>query len=199
MDRTILFIDGENLVFRYQDAVKAGRVPNEGVVHEPDCFVWHPSLTSISVLHLIRVCYYTSVVGDDPKVEQVKQKLASIMYQCDSTPEMSKTGQIVPMVFKKLQKSTKTRVVDIHLIIDVLRFAHSNAVDLIYLASGDLDYMPLIQEVMRQGKQVYVGGFSSGLAKPLTYSCDEFFDLDQFFFQPLEVSTQPIIGTSNAG
>ena len=182
--RTILFVDGENLVFRYQDEIKAGQVAADGVVHEPDCFVWHPGITSVSEFGLFRVCYYTSVVGTDERVEEVKRKLASIIFRAIPPGGGQLTGQIVPIVFKKLQKSNKTRVVDIQLIIDVLKYAHSNAADLIYLVSGDKDYLPLITEVMRQGKQVYIGALSSGLAKPLTYSCDEFFNLDKFFFKP---------------
>lgn len=182
--RTILFVDGENLVFRYQEEIKAGRVSADGVVHEPDCFVWHPGITSVSQFGLFRVCYYTTIVGADERVEEMKQKLAEIVYRAVPPGGGYITGQIVPLVFKKLQKSNKTRVVDIHLIIDVLKYAHSNAVDLIYLVSGDQDYLPLINEVMRQGKQVYVGALSSGLAKVLTYSCDEFFNLDNFFFKP---------------
>ena len=182
--RAILFVDGENLVWRYQDQVSAGRIPADGVVHEPDCFVWHPGITTVSQHGLFRVCYYTTVVGSDERVEEIKQKLSRIVFEATVPGGGQITGQVVPLVFKKLQRSNKTRVVDIHLIIDVMKYAHLNAVDMIYLVSGDQDYLPLIHEVMHQGKQVYVGAVSSGLGKPLTYSWDEFFDLDRFFFKP---------------
>ena len=181
--RAILFVDGENLVFRYQEEIRLGRIPADGVIHEPDCFVWHPGITSVSHFDLFRVCYYTTVVGSDDYIEQIRQKLAKIVFRATAMGPSHISGQIVPRVFKKPQKSTKTRSVDIHLIIDVLQYAHLNAVDLIYLASGDQDYLPLIENVMRQGKQVYISAFSSGLGKPLAYSCDEFFDLDKFFFK----------------
>lgn len=186
--RTILFVDGENLVFRFQDELRAGRVAADGVIHEPDCFVWHPGITSISHFDLFRVCYYTTVIGDDARVEEIKQRLSKVVFNAIGPNNTAISGQVVPMVFKKPQQSRKTRVVDIHLIIDVLRYAHSNAIEIIYLASGDGDYLPLINEVMHEGKQVYVGALSSGLAKPLTYTCDEFFELDRFFFKPLAES-----------
>ena len=189
--RAILFVDGENLVFRFQEGIKAGRVPADGIVHEQDCFVWHPDITKVSVFGLFRVCYYTSVVGDDKRIEEVKQKLSRITFRAEVSLEQVITGQVIPLVFKKLQQSNKTRIVDIHLVIDVLKYAHLNAVDLIYLISGDGDYLPLIQEVMRQGKQVYVGALSSGLAKPLVYSCDEFFDLDKYLFKPTAPAQPP--------
>ena len=181
--RTILFVDGENLVFRYQDELKAGKKPADGVVHEPDVFVWHPGVATISHFHLFRVCYYTTVVGDDAKVVDAKEKLARVVFRAQSGPQAQISGQIVPVVFKKPERSRKTRVVDIHLVIEVMKYAFSNTVDLVYLISGDQDYLPLITEVMHQGKQVYVGALSSGLGQPLTYSCDEFFNLDRFFFK----------------
>ena len=187
--RTILFVDGENLVFRYQDEIRKGRIPTDVVVHEPDCFVWHPRMTQISNFDLIRVYYYTTVAGDEPRLDEIRRKLAAIIFQT-GRGRTQITGQIVPLVFKKDKQSRKTRTVDIHLIIDVLRFAHLNAIDLIYLASGDEDYLPLIREVMRQGKQVYIGALSSGLGKSLTYECDDFFDLDKFFFKPPMETTQ---------
>ncbi len=183
--RTIVFVDGENLVFRFQDQLKAGRIAAPDVVHEPDCFVWHPQITRVSAFGLFRVCYYTSVVGSDERLMEIRQKLSAITYNATTTGlGTAITGQVVPLVFKKLQQSRKTRVVDIHLIIDVLKYAHLNAIELIYLVSGDGDYLPLVNEVMRQGKQVYIGALSSGLATELRYSCDEFFDLDKFFFTP---------------
>ncbi len=182
--RAILFVDGENLVFRYQDAISNGAVPAEGVVHEADCFVWHAALTQISHLDLLRVCYYTTVTGSDEKVVEIKEKLARIAYSAQSVGGGTIAGQLYPVVFKKLQKSRKTRVVDIQLIIDVMRYSFSNAIDLVYLVSGDQDYLPLISEVMRHGKQVYVAALSSGLGSELRYSCDDFVDLDKYFFKP---------------
>lgn len=183
MDKTILFVDGENLVFRYQDEIAKGREPADGVIHEKDCFVWHPKMTSISHFDLMRVCYYTTVVGDDVKVEHVRKRLSQIRYEARAAPNATVTGQIVPMVYKKAQQSRKTRVVDVHLIIDVLRYARSEMVDQIYLASGDEDYLPLAREVMHSGRQLFIAAFSSGLAQSLTYNCDEFFELDPFFFK----------------
>ncbi len=139
--RTILFVDGENLVFRYQDMITAGHIPSSDIVHEPDCFVWHPRMTNLSEFELVRVCYYTSVVGSYERVEEIKQKLAAIIYRAGHGRNQI-TGQIVPLVFKKPQQSRKTRTVDIHLIIDVLRFAHLDAIDLISCQRGRRLFAP---------------------------------------------------------
>jgi len=182
--RAILFVDGENLTFRYQEGLSSGQTPHSDVQHETDCFVWHPGMTTWSNFDLVRVCYYTSVVGDDSKVTGLKRRMSTITYRCRPEINSELTGQVVPIVFKKSAKNQKTRNVDIQIVIDIMRFALSDAIDLVYLASGDGDYLPLVSEVMRHGKQVYVAAFSSGLNAELTHSVDEFFNLDGVFFVP---------------
>lgn len=49
--------------------------------------------------------------------------------------------------------------------------------------SADGDYLPLIQEIMRQGKQVNLGAFSSGLNPQLPVAVDNFYDLDEIFLR----------------
>lgn len=182
--RAILFVDGENLVFRYQEMLSAGRKPLPDVVHLQDVLVWHNNVTMHSSFGFTRVCYYTSVVGDDDAVAATKAKIAKIVFRCRPNLQMDFTGQLVPRVFKKPAQSKKTRHVDIQIIIDVMRSAHATAHDLIFVASGDGDYLPLFNEVMHTGKQLYVAGFSSGLNAAIPYNVDEFFELDRFFFQP---------------
>ena len=182
--RAILFVDGENLVMRYQALVAAGRVPLAGVSHVKDVYVWHGAITEHAQYDFARVVYYTSVVGDEVRVNEIKGALARIIFKCQPDHQASYTGQLLPKVFKKSAQSQKTRNVDIQIVIDVMRHAHSNAFNLIFIASGDGDYLPLVSEVMHSGKQVYVAAFSSGLNPALTHSVDEFVDLDAFFFAP---------------
>jgi uncharacterized LabA/DUF88 family protein len=85
-------------------------------------------------------------------------------------------------VFKKPARRQKTRNVNIQIVIDMVRFAFTDEVERVYLASGDGDYLPLIAEVMRKGKQVEILAFSSGLNSAVPYSVDRFFSLDNVFF-----------------
>lgn len=185
LPRSILFVDGENLTLRYQALLTAGLKPRQNVLHLQDVFVWHPKLTGNSDFELrkvVRVCYYTSVVGDDQQVRDVRRKLAEVRFTTIAD-DGGMSGQIVPIVFKKPSKSQKTRNVDIQIVIDVMRFAFTDEIDRVYLASGDGDYLPLIQEVMRRGKQVELLAFSSGLSSVLPYSVDSFYNLDPVFFR----------------
>ena len=167
---------------RYQDMVASGRKPDARVVHIPDVFVWHPNVIRWHDLRrVLRVACYTSVVGDDARVMDVKRTIAQNTY-VSLADEGGMPGQIVPAVFKKPARSQKTRNVDIQIVIDVMRYTFTDEIDRVYLASGDGDYLPLLQEVMRRGKQVEVLAFSSGLNDQLPHSVDRFLSLDQVFF-----------------
>lgn len=167
---------------RFQDMVAAGAVPDSRVVHIQDVFVWHPNLIRWHDLRkVIRVGCYTSVVGDDDKIVEIKKLIAKTEYS-SVADDGGMPGQIVPVVFKKQAKSRKARNVDIQIVIDVMRYAFTDEIDRVYLASGDGDYLPLLQEVMRRGKQVEVLAFSSGLNEQLSYSVDRFLPLDHIFF-----------------
>lgn len=181
--RSILFIDGENLVFRYQEMVASGKKPRETVVHIPDVFVWHPDVLNWHGLRSVfRVAYYTSVVGDDLRVSEVSKRIAANVFS-SPTDNGATYGQLVPVVFKKPARSQKSRNVDIQIVIDVMRYAFTDEVDRVYIASGDGDYLPLLTDVMRRGKQVEVFAFSSGLNERLPYSVDRFELLDTPFFE----------------
>lgn len=47
-----------------------------------------------------------------------------------------------------------------------------------------MTYKPLIEEIIRSGKQIYLGALSEGLNADLPNIVDKFFDLDNVFFEP---------------
>lgn len=179
--RTLMFLDGENLVARFQDMVKQGKTPHDDVVHEQDRYVWHPHFTRWSYLNVIRVSYYCVVSGDESAREKVEDALASFQYMCTDGQSQG-TGHVVPKVYRKVSKERRTRLVDIQLTIDVLNAALHTDVDSILIASGDGDFAPLLEEVQRTGKQAYVAAFSSGLSPRLSARKDVFVDLNRIFF-----------------
>jgi len=64
----------------------------------------------------------------------------------------------------------------------MLTHVFRNNIDVVYLVSGDGDYMPVLQEAVRMGKQVYVAAFSSGFNESLVTIADEFRSLDTIYF-----------------
>lgn len=168
--------------------LKLGRSPRPNVFHLPDTCVWSQYVTRdrFSFLgNVIRVQYYTSVTGDSDRVAEIEAELSKQGFTSPIGGDFH-FGQLVPVVFKKPAKSNKTRNIDIQIVIDIMRFAFTDSVDRNYLASGDGDYIPLIKEVMRRGKQVELLAFSSGLNPALSSVVDRIHKLDDSFFLELE-------------
>lgn len=177
--RWMLFVDGENLTIRAQKfATENGLVLEEGQCFLQNVFVWLPGIrATTNILEAaplgvqetaIRAHYYTSVSGDDMKLQLVRQRLWDIGFS--------------PEVFKKTRQDEKAKGVDIALCRDLLGHAYRNGYDVAVLVAGDGDYVPLVEEVRRAGKVVYLGFFSAaGLSTDLRLASDGFFSLDQFF------------------
>lgn len=191
--KVVVFVDGENLVITYERMLAAGRVPrtlksatlsggttrDPIVTYVPKCFVWSPSIFVDSGLDLVRINYYTCVVGADTKVTQVTEEIARTPFTTYSP------NNLIPRVHKKLLQSQKTKVVDVDITMDFFRAAQSMPVDALMLLSGDGDYLPLIHDVVRTtSKQVYIAAFSHGLARQLTTCAEQFQCLDDSFFEP---------------
>lgn len=180
------FADGENLVLRFQDMVKNGHTPLPDVVYERDTYVWHPRITNLYYADIARISYYQTVIGDTNRIDQVSEKISNTKYDYEYSPNdpNSGAGTLRPRLFKKETKSLKTKSVDINLTIDMLRHAADPQFDVLFLLSGDGDYLPLVEEISKKGKQVWLAAFSKGLNKRLRFAADEFIDLDEIFFKP---------------
>jgi uncharacterized LabA/DUF88 family protein len=168
------------LVFRAQDMVSAGKLMNPNAKHIRDVFLWHPNIAASPNWSCIRVNYYTSAVGAENHIVDLEQQISKVNFQMGG----GNHGQICPRVFKKDAKTKKVKLVDMSIAIDALRHSYNNHVEAIFLVTGDGDYLPLIQEVMRTGTQVWLGAVSDGLNASLPRSVDRFVDLDALFFVP---------------
>jgi len=177
----MVFVDGENLLFRYQASIDGGKKPAGNVRHSQDIYVW-PTNGLQQVPQLVgvkRVSYYTSLVASDDKIEEAKLKISEVRYNflADERGRHS-SGTLVPKVFKKPKNIQKSAAVDVNIVVDALAAASDPAVDLICLVSGDRDYLPLIQRVMTLGKVCVVLALSSGLSSELRHAPDHFQLLD---------------------
>lgn len=66
---------------------------------------------------------------------------------------------------------------DVGITVDAIRLSPS--LDAIILVSGDGDYVPLVEYLRNQGKQVEVAAFGGTTSKILTETVDDFIDLGQ--------------------
>jgi uncharacterized LabA/DUF88 family protein len=181
--RWMLFVDGENLTMSAQRAVeKANLTLPEGPFYMRDTFVWFPLLNATTAMsskeelsmplqrRATRAHYYTSVQGDAPKVERVSEALWDVGF--------------APKVFKKDRTRSRSKGVDIALTTDMLSHAFRDNYDVAFLYAGDGDYVPLVEEVKRLGKGVYVAFFgSAGLNDKLRLASDTFFVIEDAFLK----------------
>ncbi len=193
-EKVMFFVDGENLVLRYQDMLNSGHKQLNGIAHIKDVFVWHSDVIRNESRNIVRVAYYTSSAGDEEKILSISNEIKETKYLYQGPPygvggklggtrNQQFEGHIFPYVFKKSQKSARSRLVDISTAIDMLNYASPEKLDAMYLISGDGDFIPLIKEVMHKGIRVYLMALSSGLNPQLPISVDEFECIDDRLFQ----------------
>ena len=163
--RSMTFVDGENLAIRFKSLLEQSGFEEapEDVVYERDVFMWSWRLHD-SRLQNIRTYYYTSVQGDDPKLQAVQEAL-------------EEAGVEAPRVFKK-PRDRRSKRVDISLATDMLTHAHRGNYEVAVLYAGDQDYVPLVEAVKEEGARVYVRFFKDqGLSHDLYMAADEFTDI----------------------
>jgi uncharacterized LabA/DUF88 family protein len=178
----MIFVDGENLVSRYQAMLSEGWVPrDDGVCHIQDVLVWHCSFSHLVRMdEVIRATYYTYVVGDENRVREVQDLIRKLEFSAHQNSPLPRT--LTPKVFKKNRRSAKAKGVDIQMTVDILTNVYRDNLDTVLLLSGDGDYIPVIEEVLRCGKQCYVSAFSNGLHRDLLLIADQFYCLDGTMF-----------------
>jgi uncharacterized LabA/DUF88 family protein len=179
----MLFVDGENFTIRAQELASANSLQlTEGSLFQRDVFIWLPNVKPTAALvnnentpihvqpHAIRAHYYTSVFGDDQKVASVRLALWSLGFNAE--------------VFKRSRKDQKAKGVDIALTKDLLAHAFLDNFDVAVLFTADGDYVPVVEEIKRRGKIVYVCAFAQyGLSQDLRLASDTFFEMEAFFLK----------------
>ncbi len=119
--RMMVFIDGENLVMRYQAMLEKGFTPTLDVVHVRDTFVWHPKALRVLFFDIVRTTYYTYVVGTDEYLKEISDEIKKFTYTCKPDPSaVQDTNHLYPKIFKKNKQSAKRKGVDISIAVDAL-------------------------------------------------------------------------------
>jgi uncharacterized LabA/DUF88 family protein len=178
--RVMMFIDGENLAIRYRELL-GDREPVNHVKFVRDVYVWSRYASRMDgPHHYIRRHYYTSTQGDAVTLEQVAEALIEM-------------GIEAPRVFQK-PKGKRAKRVDITLATEMLTHAHRHNFDVAVLVAGDEDYVPLVEAVTREGRQVALWFVNSGLSAALRRSADHFFDLGDILFRPSSPAFEMIYG-----
>jgi len=185
----MLFVDGENFTIRGQKLAADKDVKLEaGDNYIKNTYLWIPGIKATQNLvhrdifplqpQAVRAHYYASAVGDEPRLMEVSTKL----WERGFTPH----------VFKKDKDSARTKAVDIKLTTDMLSNAFMNNYDVAVLFAGDGDYVPLLEEVARLGKQVHVMFFPNhGMSPALRLASDTFHHIDDLFVEHWSAAVTP--------
>lgn len=89
---------------------------------------------------------------------------------------------------------------DVEMTMDILRVAFQMKPDIIVLASGDGDLVPLVQELRRMGIRVEVASFEHAASREMMVKASGFISLDYYLqelrTQVTEVSSQEVYATA---
>ena len=170
--RAMVFVDGENLAIRYA-AMAQGKVPDPTLMvwHEPGVAAWarplSPLYNTLPGTSVMRKYYYTSVQGDQMKVDSV-------------TDQLKVQGFEAPRVFKK-HKERGSKQVDISLATEMLVHASRRHYDIAVLVAGDEDYVPLLKAVKAEGARAHVWFVADGISPLLRREADYYADIGRYF------------------
>jgi hypothetical protein len=107
LGRMMVFIDGENLVFRYQEMVRKGAIPYEDVAYLRDVFVWKGESIYPDLNIVFRATYYTYVVGNEDKILEASQQIKKLHFRQFSLPAQPLLTRIpnnlTPVIFRKVK------------------------------------------------------------------------------------------------
>lgn len=179
--RWMMFVDGEYLTLEGQKLLKDAAIDSKKGPHWiPDVFLWIPGFDPLNGIEPVpndrtlwlqhrglRCTYYTSATGSD---HELKCWRHTIHEACFS-----------PVIIKKPRGQRQTKGVDVSLATDMLTHAFLNNYEAALLCTGDADFIPVVEQVRRQGKQVFLMhlGKSYGTSEDLMLATDTNGDLSE--------------------
>src|SRR5205823_14177399 len=95
--------------------------------------------------------------------------------------ELWRSGYIVNTKRGSIAGETYKCNSDVEITMDVLKAVYQVKPDIIVLATGDSDFIPLIQEVRKAGVRVEVAAFAETAGPDIMLKCSGFIDLDVYY------------------
>jgi uncharacterized LabA/DUF88 family protein len=95
--------------------------------------------------------------------------------------ELWRSGYIVTTKMGTIAGGTYKCNFDVEITMDVLKVVYQVKPDIIVLASGDSDFVPLIQEVRKSGIRVEVAAFEENAGIDILLKCSGFIDLAVYY------------------
>lgn len=200
-DRIFAYIDGESHFIRSEDMWRkihgpdacldrfrhVGQTDDRMVLFKEKAKVFW---TRRMIPGVMRATYFTSAVGNESKLHEIKLALRNFNLEPYVVPERKPLAERRQNILRDKQLIEKPKQVDIALAVRMLEDANLQVFDVCHLYTSDVDFLPVIEAVRSRGKQVYVHGFKNGLAKesPLLHVPDLFVDLEETFRTECELA-----------
>lgn len=194
------FVDGENLTIRAQAfAERMSFALMDGTYWRRDRFFWLPNreigmfaglYPEHPAVEPLRAYYYTAMKGDEVAIKEIQEAIWRLGF--------------TPRVFKKKGANERSKGVDITLATEMLAGAYKGTYDTAVLVAGDADYVPLVEEVKRQGRRVVIAflGPADGLSDELRLAGDRYLNLAPFIerrWRHAASGSQAIVGLPRLG
>lgn len=97
--------------------------------------------------------------------------------------ELQKAGYFVTTKVGTYAGDTYKCDFDVEMAIDITKMAHIIRPDIVVIASGDSDLIPVVNELRKMGIRVEVAAFNSSMSKLLRLKSSSFIDLDLYYQQ----------------
>ena len=199
-DRRFVYIDGESHFIRSENtwrqlhgcdaSLDRLRYANQGddrmVLVLPEAKVFWTRRMNPNVL---RATYFTSASGDEPAIHKLKVTLRDFGLEPSIVKETKELRSQRQNLLKTQHLIEKPKGVDISLAVRMLEDSHRHAFDACHLYTSDVDFLPVIQAIRAQGKQVFVHGYRNGLGQdsPFLHEPDLFVDLEEMLRSECEL------------
>jgi len=166
MERVIIFIDGSNLYHILKKMFKSSKRLMDFNFEEF-------SKKIVRDRKLIRVYYYTAPLDwkKDEETYMKQQKFFDKLRRISNFKLILCRMQKVKIDGKIVYQVKED---DIHLAVDMVKFAYNNAYDTAILVSSDGDFVPAIKAVQEIGKNVENIEFETKFSYHLKQECDRF-------------------------
>lgn len=167
-DRVIIFIDGSNL-YHIIKSLFPDKKPND--------FNFEKFVKYLAGNRKLVRTYYYNVPLDRKKSEEGYIKQQRFFDKIQRIPNFT-------FVLCRMQKRVidgkviyEAKEDDIHLAVDMVKFAYNNAYDTAILVSSDGDFVPAVQAVKEKGKNIENIGFENKFSCHLQQKTDRFIKL----------------------
>lgn len=177
---TYLFIDGENFLYKVEDALRESGIPK----HKIDTNRLNLSSLITEVLSGYKIAKKTFYVAKLRMFEETKEKSRMLIHKQRILKqnlekqgfEFLIAGNVRPQPVSNNGKTTyvfKEKGVDVKIAVDLVSLCCDKKIDTAILCSSDSDLQPAITELKRRGVKVVYLGFEISPNKGLTFTCNK--------------------------